>query len=384
MPNQTNKTQTPAIFNNQRIKADKLNVGFWAASLPVLALPAMMMFVGLELVVGFLLTLLPLNFYLAISLFQNRNTLRPSVALIVALCHTIFFTLGFFAYLLSGQKLQALSYVYVSLQDVNATLIQVGLISCAMIAGAMLTKASLEISPPSEEQIRVIRILGLCVAGAALLGAALLAISAGGFESASRQLLLHNKEVSLSLSQNIGGKLWSLFSLPALALNGLVLIAKTTSRRDRSVHISVFLVVSSVAIALFGSRLVIILGLVSCWFIYDRLRNVPINKLSVLIVSIGFVALSVFVLNTRAEAQNSVNTASLLENLSYGVFDITVGLADSDSELSESFASPERALLALSSVLPNNSETSLSISRARIDSIVAQYLLQQTRSSETT
>lgn len=322
---------------------------------------------------AYALCTLPLAIHLLVRALQGQEPLRPSVGSVAAATYFLFFGSGLTQFLIERETLTFGVVGRVPLEQILPALFGTAMIATAIVVGSAFVRTDTKVSRSDPPSISI-SLTGDALVLLALSGAGMTIASYGGVEAATSALLLHDRQTGLASAGEIGSSLWGVFALPAACVSGASMLGWNLSKARRALSATECLLVVGIAVGIFGSRLTMILTIVSLWFTYEKFfrRVVPVKYLAG--VASIFVLASVLVLNTRAVVQNTTNQASFWDTLGYGIFDVTAASSLSRNSLSSEFADPSRALTALSTALPGSGARALEISDARLDVIVARAI----------
>lgn len=317
--------------------------------------------------------LFPTGVYLLALLIPRYAAAGWTFGRIVALAFPAFFGFGFLNYILSGRRIAFGIAGPVSAQLVSTVLTNCSICAVALVVGdalgTVLSPRNNPVKPASSSSAVLLwttEILFLLAAA----GSVLSVEGYGSLSAASAALTVHDRNVGLLNSSNLGSALWGIFALPAVL--GLVIVAlRQTPRTLRVLVIAQVTLVLTYAIVVAGSRLLVITAAAGVIVVFAKATSRQVPVLPLIVGVTLFVLVSSVVVSQRASSQNTA-APGLLETLSYSVFDVAVAATSDDQRLRDAIWSAARAGTAFSSALPGSGQRAETISASRLDVLFVQ------------
>lgn len=336
-------------------------------------------------VVGFFSCLVPLVVYTLVSGKKLTSMLEPSFGFLASVGFLVFFLAGFMQYLLNEREIG-----FAIVGPVTSGLVRDTMLGCALVASMLVVgdrlgrgrrpSAPAPASPASSIRTSVV-LLSQVLWVLAFYGCLDVANSLGGFEAAQAQLGLHDRNVGIENSGTLGMSLWATFALPAVTTLSVIVLDGSRRAKLRLLTAVQAATILGFGVSMFGSRLLLVLSLVSLAFVYFKLRgrNPSLKIITAVLVLLMFVSSAV--LGGRYEALNTHHDGSFLDSIGYSIFDVSIAAAGSLEELQPQLGSTERALTALSAAVPGSGGRAADISAARVDVIVVQAIGTQAQAA---
>lgn len=335
-------------------------------------------------VVAFFSCFVPLAVYTLVSGKRLTSMLEPSFGLLASVGFLVFFLAGFIQYLLNEREIGFAVVGPVTSGFVRDTMLGCALVTSLLVVGDRLGSGRRPTAPASPAVLSVstsVVVLSQVLWVLAFYGCLDVANSLGGFEAAQAQLGLHDRNVGIENSGTLGMSLWATFALPAVTTLSVIVLDVNTKAKLRLLAAAQAATILGLGVSMFGSRLLLVLSLVSLAFAYFKLRgrNPPLKMITAVLVLLMFVSSAV--LGGRYEALNTHHDASFLDSIGYSIFDVSIAAAGSLEELQPQLGSTERALTALSAAVPGSGGRAADISAARVDVIVVQAIGTQAQAA---
>lgn len=321
----------------------------------------------------------PMLLYILLPRKKMASLWEPTAGLVVAVCFIVFFMAGLIQYWLNGREIGFMVIGPVSSDVVRDTLIGCALITCMLVAGDRVgrihrsTSSMIKVSLPAKSTLGLAA-LSQVLWGLACLGCYEVARSFGGIAAATSQLALHDRNVGIANAGTLGMSLWGIFALPAVTTLFIVSLDTNRTKKFRVLALIQAIIVLGFGISMFGSRLLLVLSLVTLVFSYFKMRGKqpPLKAISLVLALLMLI--SAAVLGGRAQALNTTHETNFLDSVGYSIFDVSIAAAGSLDQLRPKLGSLERGLTALSAALPGSSGRAAEISAARIDVLVVQAI----------
>jgi hypothetical protein len=310
------------------------------------------------------------------QLVGGQRVLSLGPAQVTGISFSIFFLAGVLAVREGPGLIQHPSVRFVSDELIADIVIQLSALTAAIVismqffARDLLRRLELVNLFRRREFVVFSQVLVL----AAFVGAGITVLSAGGLQQAGELLRAHNKAVAVAVRDSVGIGLWKQFAPPSCMALSIVVVARGSSRAIRRLAVIELLVLVSVALVLFGSRLLVTQCLVGLGVAYCAIRGRSLRPMVVVATGIAVVLASLAVLGDRTSSTQDLNVSDIASVAGYDLLNVSVSSVVVDDAIRSDIVDVSNLVAASQYVVPFLGIRGRDLNDSRVDVIVARHI----------